>query len=619
MQSLLTLTKPLQYPRNNTRAWTPHKRASGKEQEARACKRTVLLALLLSVGLGLLLLLPLGPASRFIPIAQAHAELLRSDPAANAILRVPPSRIRLWFNDELLPATSGVSVLNTANRVVDNRDSQVSPSNARELSVTLPSLPAGVYTVFWRAQSNDDAHVTAGSFAFSIARPDGSVPPVPVGSSPVGNSTGAGNDILDGPTLVQTLAAWLALLFMTFWVGGLIWETWILPPGTPGDPDLQAVAWTAVARFRRLSPYALGCLVVVNGGIVLAQGAVLAANWSGAWTPSLLGAMLFGSRFGFFWWMREGVVLAALGLGYATHRRGRLAHRGRLQANQQERRQSATPALSMEPQPSPVARHARLTVLRHLLYLPMQLVQGWHRRSWSGKAELFLAALLLVAFALSGHLAAVPASEFGYALSVDLLHLLTEAAWVGGLFYISVVLVPAMGHLSNRQHAHVLVHGLPRFSVVALVSFLVLATTGSLNTTIRLTSLQQLLTTPYGWVLTVKIEFFLLMALISAYHAFVLRPRLAHALSGYTNTTRGREQAPATVGRTHVQERGAVQIESSTPLGSEEQDEELLPARAQRLVQGIESWTRREALLGMAVLLCVAFLSALAGSLAPPI
>jgi len=574
---------------------------------------------LLSAGLGLLLLLPLGPASRFIPIAWAHAELLRSDPVANVILRVPPSRVYLWFDDELLPATSGVSVLNTANRVVDNRDSQVSPSNPRELSVTLPLLPAGVYTVFWRAQSTVDAHVTAGSFAFSLARPDGSVPPVPTSPSSAGNTTGAGNDVLNGPTLVQTLAAWLALLLITFWVGGLIWETWILPPGTPGEPALQAIAWAAAARFRRLSPYALGCLVVVNGGIVLAQGAVLAGNWSGAWMPSLLGAMLFGSRFGFFWWMREGVVLAALGLGYAAHQRGRSAHRGTLQANQQDRLQSETPALSIEPQPSPVAHHALLTVVRHLLYLPMQLAQGWRRRSWSGKAEVFLGVLLLVAFALSGHLAAVPASEFVYALSVDLLHLLTEAAWVGGLFYISVVLVPALDRLSQHQHTHVLVHGLPRFSVVALVSFLVLATTGSLNTTIRLTSLQQLLTTPYGWVLTVKIEFFLLMALISAYHAFVLRPRLARACTKDKHTTRGREQAEVAVGRTHMHARGAVQIGSSVPLGEEEQDEEPFLERRQHLAQGIESWMRREALLGMAVLLCVAFLSALAGSLAPPI
>src|SRR5689334_18136320 len=46
-----------------------------------------------------------------------------------------------------------------------------------------------------------------------------------------------------------------------------------------------------------------------------------------------------------------------------------------------------------------------------------------------------------------------------------------------------------------------------------------------------MTSFDQLVTTAYGRTLVIKILLFLLMAGISAYHAFFLRPRLASALT----------------------------------------------------------------------------------------
>src|SRR5437879_1709651 len=64
------------------------------------------LALVFGMSLALLAILPGGPVSQLIPVAQAHAVLLRSDPSANATLRVPPARVRLWFDDDLVPATS---------------------------------------------------------------------------------------------------------------------------------------------------------------------------------------------------------------------------------------------------------------------------------------------------------------------------------------------------------------------------------------------------------------------------------------------------------------------------------------------------------------------------------
>ena len=572
------------------------------------------LALVAGLGLALLLGLPVGPTSQLIPVAQAHAILLRSDPPANALLRSSPAHVYLWFDDDLVPATSRVVVEDAAGHEVDRRDSQVSRSNPREMTVTLPRLPGGTYTVVWVAQSSDDAHVTEGSFTFRVAGPNGTVPPAT--GQQTGSSTPALESVsLDGPVIVQALATWLALLGMAYWLGGLIWETWVLPPGAQGDPDLRAASRTAARRFRKLLPYLLGMLLLANVGIVLAQEAELAGSWSGAFTPSLLQAILFGSRFGFFWWMREVTVAAALVLTLLVTRRG-ASSRSIVQVTAEDAGHGAVVV------PTPKARsgwgRAVLETMRRVPYLPARLVKGWRACSWPARLELLLAASLLVAFAFSGHAAAVPNSEQGYAVSVDVLHLLGMAAWVGGLLYISIVLMPTLHRLNPRQYAHMLTQGVPEFSALAITSAVVLAATGSLNTSVHLTSLVQFLTTLYGWILAIKIEFFLLMALISAYHAFSLRPRLARTLTGQSEREGDAlKQALVTVspGRTMRADTPAQQ-EKAKGQGNQGDREEVYE-QSQRLAERMEDWLRREAMLGILVLLCVALLSIFAGTLTP--
>ncbi len=90
---------------------------------------------------------------------------------------------------------------------------------------------------------------------------------------------------------------------------------------------------------------------------------------------------------------------------------------------------------------------------------------------------------------------------------------------------------PPQRRLPDRARASLLARGVPAFSAIAIVSATLLALTGSLNTTVHLTSAEQFITTAYGRTLTVKIEIFLVMVIISAWHAFHLRPRLARALA----------------------------------------------------------------------------------------
>lgn len=585
-------------------------------------RRGLPLRIVMGVALGFLLAVLAaptgGPGTGLIPVASAHALLVRSDPAADAVLQAPPSRVRMWFSEDLNPLTSHAVVVDPSNREVDRGDSHVKPGNPREMDVGLQLLPAGTYVVAWRTQSAEDGHVTGGSFIFRIARPDGSVPPLPT-TLPTGHFPGAAGvgatptNTLDGPTLAQTVSTWLALLLMTFWVGGLIWQTWILPPNSSGDPDVAVAARAAGQRFRQLAPYALIALIWADVGIVLAQAAELAGGWSGVTSPQLLQAILFGSRFGTFWWMREIVALAALLVAALPAReRSRTASRA-LEGTDQAPLSADRPIADW--------RREVAHVLRRVPGLPRRLVVGVRDQSWWGRAEVALGAALLVAFALSGHAAAVQSSELAYAVSVDLLHLVCEAAWVGGLFYIGAVFIPALAKLEARQRARVLALGLPEFSAMAIVSAVVLAATGSLNTTIHLTSVSQFLTTAYGMTLAVKIEFFLIMVAISAYHAFVLRPRLtvelAEAPGAESSLAANAPAREALVGSGAPRE-----PQPASDIRGEERDggpvtDPPLSGRGRRLADSLEDWLRREAMIGGIVLLCVALLAAFAGSLAP--
>lgn len=591
-------------------------RSSVATLAARRLSRRLLVAVCCAIALFLLALSPVGQATGLLPTASAHALLVRSDPAANAILNAPPSQVRMWFSEDINPGTSRAVVVDTTNREVDNKDAHVSDDDSKEMIITLPLLKAGTYVVVWRTQSSDDGHITGGSFIFRIAAPDGTVPPIPA-TLPTGNIPGgagladASSSGLDAPSIAQAVFTWLALLGMAFWVGGVIWETWILPSGLARAGALREAALAAERRFRRLAPIALTVVLLADIGMILAQAAELAGGFSGIVSPPLLRAVLFGSRFGTFWWMRELVALAALIVTLVAVNR-RLPF-GREPAG------TSLPGAADDEGMIAGWGHELLLTLRRIPQLPRRLVAGLRARTPLGGLLALLAAALIVAFALSGHAAAVPNNELAYALAVDLFHLVCNAAWVGGLLYISLVFVPALAGLDVRTRARVLALGLPEFGAVAILSAFLLALTGSLNTTIHLTSIEQFLTTAYGRTLFVKIELFLLMVGISAWHAFRVRPQLAQMLAEQDARAGSPVAVPVAATSEYSAANGngyaaTANTKGKGSNGGNGGNGSNTPLR--EMAVKLEDWLRREAMLGAAVLLCAALLGAFAGTLA---
>ena len=100
-------------------------------------------------------------------LALAHAVLVKSVPGQRAALAEPPPRVELWFNERLEPAYSKASVTNEAGTQVDLRDVAVSAQDPRRLSLSLPALAPGRYTVSFRVLSVD-GHVVESKLSFTV-------------------------------------------------------------------------------------------------------------------------------------------------------------------------------------------------------------------------------------------------------------------------------------------------------------------------------------------------------------------------------------------------------------------------------------------------------------------
>lgn len=147
--------------------------------------------------------------SLFLPTAGvvAHALLVRSLPAANALLTAPPTVIELWFSEELEPAFSEAYLVDLAGQEIARGAAIVDPADPRHMSLPTPVLAPGIYTVVYRTLSRADGHEWIGSFPLTVLNPDGSSPAGDA-RAPAVTTTAAGTF----PTPWQALSRWLALM-----------------------------------------------------------------------------------------------------------------------------------------------------------------------------------------------------------------------------------------------------------------------------------------------------------------------------------------------------------------------------------------------------------------------
>ena len=138
----------------------------------------------------LLLLIPVHPA-------QAHAVLLRADPADGAAFALAPSAVRLVFNEPVEAVGPGLRVFAADGARVDLGRApervDITMTDRSVLATALPEeLEPGGYVVAWRVRSAD-GHAIAGTLRFTVGD-----------ASPVSDDVAAALAAADAPAWVRT-------------------------------------------------------------------------------------------------------------------------------------------------------------------------------------------------------------------------------------------------------------------------------------------------------------------------------------------------------------------------------------------------------------------------------
>ena len=98
--------------------------------------------------------------------AYAHAHLRTGTPAVDSTVAAP-AEVAIVYSEAVEPRFSVIEVKDSTGKRVDKQDVHTAPSDNKVLSVGLPQLAPGVYTVEWHATAVD-THKTEGTFKFTV-------------------------------------------------------------------------------------------------------------------------------------------------------------------------------------------------------------------------------------------------------------------------------------------------------------------------------------------------------------------------------------------------------------------------------------------------------------------
>lgn len=228
-----------------------------------------------------------------------HASVVRSDPADNAVLDKPPEQVTIWFTEPVAVDFSTFRVIDIQGQTVKLDGIERDEADHKIISLLLPEISAGVYSIHWNVLSEADGHDTQGVLAFGV---------------------GSGADLSAAPTTTTETAVpwteaalrWLNFSLLAAVTGALAIRYLIL-----GKSEKDAVVGTAVqtAQQRILIwavRFTMG-LFVTGFFLLIYQIAGLletlpdsATFWGTGWKLISL------SRWGYLWLARQAVILLLL-------------------------------------------------------------------------------------------------------------------------------------------------------------------------------------------------------------------------------------------------------------------------------------------------------------------
>jgi len=246
----------------------------------------------------------------FSVIAEAHALVASSVPAGGATLDRAPTQISITFTEAPDTRLSVVHILNSGGQHVELGPMRPAAGDPKTVTVALPKLPNGVYTVTWTTVSAVDGHYASGFFTFGVGiSPAGASPPV--GASPPSTP---------GPSPLGVAGRWIYYVGLGLLIGG----TWI-----------SLFAFAEPVRRLRVMALAGSALGLIGLTVTTeAQREAAHINWGDVFATSLGGNLikqavpvaLAAAALGVAWRLPAARQRAALGIAGAAALLAIVAH-----------------------------------------------------------------------------------------------------------------------------------------------------------------------------------------------------------------------------------------------------------------------------------------------------
>lgn len=487
-------------------------------------------------------------------IAHAHSLPVTQSPPANSIIpkgSALPTMVVIDFSERPDPNVSTIEVLNSRNERVDKGDFVIIGDHDRQAMTTLDTrkLTDGVYTVSWMTQSNDNGHVARGSYVFGIGNVG------PGAATTTSSFNGTLNQRQPQVTAVTSnldgIIKWPLIVSQATIVGGIfshffLWEKFGSRiegkknvSGAKNNDDKVSSEYNIanLPWLKRFSVMLVASSVAIiasaSSSIILQVIELSSSNNTISTYFFVFKSILHGSA-GITWLAQTitAVVIIGCSLGYYyLSKRQNFAEDNITEKDITEQRQQ-----------NPLERREVLKLSREK---HIQL-----SRSALLLCALVMGAISIFASSANSHNAGVTFLP-SLAAFMDWLHFMAVSTWIGGLFYISAILLSAIRSKSyitrtrtttpSAKASTLLVYYLaillPRFSIIATVSLGVIGISGLYMRWIQLHSFNNLFATPYGNILIIKLSAVLPLVLLGAYHQLkVHRSIVTVAKLGNTNT-----------------------------------------------------------------------------------
>ncbi|MGW3914742.1 copper resistance CopC/CopD family protein [Streptomyces sp. NPDC005070] len=403
--------------------------------------------------------------------ASAHAALTGTNPTQGSVVDKAPAQVSLTFSEQVSLNDGSLQVLDPKGKRVDTGGASGLGGDTYGLKVR-PGLPDGTYTVTYQVVSAD-SHPVSGAFTFSVGAP--SQTSVALSGQAVG---GGLVGFLYGAARYLSYAGFILL------VGG---AAFVLACWQRGS-GIRPVQRLVVGGWLTLTASTLA-LLLLRGSYVGSgkAGDIFDLNLLGEVLQTKSGAAL----------MSRLLLLAAAALFIAVLF-GAYARRDEDERAADENGGDAEPAEGTDAGATDTVEAAGATgagdttaEAEHLAAEKSDLTFGL------AVGGTVVAAGLAATWAMAEH--ASTGVQPGIAMPVDVLHLLSVAAWLGGLATLVVALFRAPAQAPVEAAA------VRRFSRLAFGAVLLLVATGIYQSWRQLGSWSALTDTSYGQLLLVKV------------------------------------------------------------------------------------------------------------------